>query len=70
MERGGCRAAPCSAARAAPISRAAAIRSTAASREWPAYDKTRRATMLFNDTCEVVDDPGTEARRLWQRLEA
>ncbi|HEV8627968.1 MAG TPA: carboxylesterase/lipase family protein, partial [Acidimicrobiia bacterium] len=24
---------------------------------WPAYDPTTRATMLFGETCEVVDDP-------------
>jgi para-nitrobenzyl esterase len=37
---------------------------------WPAYDERRRATMIFNDNCEVVDDPGSAARQLWQRLEA
>jgi para-nitrobenzyl esterase len=38
--------------------------------DWPAYDERRRATMMFDDRSEVVDDPGSEARRLWQRLEA
>lgn len=38
--------------------------------EWPAYDEGRRATMLFNDRCKLVDDPGSAARQLWQRLEA
>ena len=38
--------------------------------EWPPYDEERRATMLFNDRCEVSDDPGSAARRLWQRFEA
>jgi para-nitrobenzyl esterase len=37
---------------------------------WPPYDEGRRATMIFNDRCEVVDDPGSAARQLWQRLEA
>jgi para-nitrobenzyl esterase len=25
--------------------------------EWPAYDGSRRATMIFNNQCKVVDDP-------------
>ncbi|HEY1898803.1 MAG TPA: carboxylesterase family protein [Steroidobacteraceae bacterium] len=33
---------------------------------WTAYDNTRRATMIFNDQCKLVDDPhGTEQRLLW-----
>jgi para-nitrobenzyl esterase len=34
--------------------------------KWTPYDNTRRATMVFNDQCRVVDDPhGTEQRLLW-----
>jgi carboxylesterase type B len=33
---------------------------------WPAYDPARRATMLLDDTCRVVDDPLGEERRLWE----
>ncbi len=29
---------------------------------WPAYDASTRATMIFNDECEVVDDPGRDER--------
>ncbi len=36
--------------------------------EWPTYDTTERATMVFNDTCEVVDDPDAEIRRLWATI--
>ena len=25
--------------------------------QWPAYDGTQRATMLFNEECQVVNDP-------------
>jgi len=32
---------------------------------WPRYRSGRRATMSFGDTCEVVDDPRAEERRLW-----
>ena len=37
--------------------------------EWPAYDTTRRATMLINAECRVVDDPFALERSLWERLE-
>ncbi len=30
---------------------------------WPAYDTKNRATMVFNDECKVVDDPGKEERQ-------
>jgi para-nitrobenzyl esterase len=30
--------------------------------KWPAYDTTSRATMVFNDECKVVDDPGKDER--------
>jgi para-nitrobenzyl esterase len=29
---------------------------------WPAYDTKSRATMIFNDKCRVVDDPGRDER--------
>jgi len=29
---------------------------------WPAYDTQSRATMVFNDECKVVDDPGRDER--------
>ena len=29
---------------------------------WPTYDTTTRATMLFNDECQVANDPGHEER--------
>jgi para-nitrobenzyl esterase len=34
--------------------------------KWAPYDNTRRATMIFNDQCKLVDDPhGAEQRLLW-----
>jgi para-nitrobenzyl esterase len=34
--------------------------------KWSPYDNTRRATMIFNDQCKLVDDPhGSEQRLLW-----
>ncbi|HEV8622894.1 MAG TPA: carboxylesterase/lipase family protein, partial [Acidimicrobiia bacterium] len=35
---------------------------------WPAYDPTTRATMLFGETCEVVDDPMSTERAAWEGL--
>jgi len=32
---------------------------------WPAYDTTRRATMLFDTTCRVVEDPDGDERKAW-----
>ncbi len=29
---------------------------------WPAYEASRRATMIFNDECRVADDPTREER--------
>jgi para-nitrobenzyl esterase len=34
--------------------------------QWPAYDTTRRATMLFNEECQVVNDPQATERQLWE----
>ena len=35
---------------------------------WPQYDLIRRATMRFNTTAHVVDDPRAAERALWQGL--
>jgi para-nitrobenzyl esterase len=32
---------------------------------WPGYDTDRRATMIFDAACRVVDDPDAEERRAW-----
>jgi carboxylesterase type B len=32
---------------------------------WPAYEKTRRATMRFDTVSEVVDDPEGAQRAAW-----
>jgi para-nitrobenzyl esterase len=37
--------------------------------DWPAYDTSRRATMLINADCKVVDGPFGLERSLWERLE-
>ena len=37
---------------------------------WPAYDASRRATMIFNDVCEVHEDPGSQERLLWREIES
>lgn len=36
--------------------------------EWPRYDLKRRATMLINTECRVVDDPDRPIRELWESL--
>jgi para-nitrobenzyl esterase len=33
---------------------------------WPAYDATRRATMVFDLESRVVDDPAPEVRKALQ----
>jgi para-nitrobenzyl esterase len=34
--------------------------------QWAPYDNTRRATMIFNKECKLIDDPhGPEQRLLW-----
>jgi para-nitrobenzyl esterase len=38
--------------------------------EWPAYDATRRATLVFAPRCKVADAPYAEALRFWSELEA
>ena len=35
---------------------------------WPAYTKGERATMVFDNTCKLVNDPGSEERKLWASL--
>ena len=38
--------------------------------EWPAYDTTKRSTMLINAECKVADDPFALERNLWENLDA
>jgi para-nitrobenzyl esterase len=35
---------------------------------WPPYDTSRRATMLLDAECRVVDDPHRAERILWDEL--
>jgi len=35
---------------------------------WPAYTADQRATMLLDTTCKVVNDPGSDARKLWSSI--
>jgi para-nitrobenzyl esterase len=35
---------------------------------WPAYNTGERATMVFDNACKLVSDPGSEARKLWASL--
>jgi para-nitrobenzyl esterase len=37
---------------------------------WPTYDTAARATMVLDDTCFVVNDPGGAARRFWASRQA
>lgn len=37
---------------------------------WPEYTPDKRATMLFNDECTVVNDPGSAERELWMSLDS
>jgi para-nitrobenzyl esterase len=36
--------------------------------DWPAYDVERRATMVLDSECRVVNDPFREERLLWESL--
>jgi len=36
---------------------------------WPAYTTKDRFTMVFDNTCKAVNDPGGEERKLWVSLE-
>jgi para-nitrobenzyl esterase len=35
---------------------------------WPTYDLETRATMIFDQTCRVENDPGGELRRAWSDI--
>ncbi|HET7842322.1 MAG TPA: carboxylesterase family protein, partial [Terriglobia bacterium] len=37
---------------------------------WPAFDDTKRAVMVFNDECKVVDDPHGEEQRLLHSIQS
>ena len=37
---------------------------------WPPYDTERRATMILDAECRVVEDPHREERLLWDELGA
>lgn len=36
--------------------------------EWPEYEPARRATMIFDAECAVVDDPEGEEREAWEGM--
>jgi para-nitrobenzyl esterase len=36
--------------------------------KWPAYTAERRATMLLDEECRVVEDPDGEVRPLWSKV--
>ncbi|CAA9253341.1 MAG: hypothetical protein AVDCRST_MAG50-2292 [uncultured Acidimicrobiales bacterium] len=38
--------------------------------DWPPYEPGRRATMVLGATCEVVEAPMDDERRLWESLQA
>jgi para-nitrobenzyl esterase len=35
---------------------------------WPAYTSERRATMILDDECRIVNDPDGEVRPLWIKV--
>jgi para-nitrobenzyl esterase len=35
---------------------------------WPTYDTRTRATMVFDDDCHIVNDPGPAARQFWNEV--
>jgi len=37
---------------------------------WNAYTEKARNTMLFNDECQAVDDPGGNERRFWKKQQS
>jgi para-nitrobenzyl esterase len=37
---------------------------------WPAYDSTRRATMIFDNETRVENDPRGEIRKFWSEMPA
>jgi para-nitrobenzyl esterase len=36
--------------------------------DWPAYNTQERATMVLDIPCQVVDDLGSEERKLWEEI--
>ncbi|MEN7536730.1 carboxylesterase/lipase family protein [Aurantiacibacter flavus] len=42
---------------------------TAALPNWQPYDLNSRTTMIFDDDCRVVSDPGQAERLLWRQIE-
>jgi len=34
--------------------------------QWPGYERSHRATMRFDATSQVVDDPRSRERALWE----
>jgi para-nitrobenzyl esterase len=42
--------------------------STALLPDWPSYDLSRRATMIFDDVCRIEDDPAAAERLLWEGI--
>ncbi|MDR3526563.1 MAG: carboxylesterase family protein [Rhizomicrobium sp.] len=45
-----------------------AVPSAAGQPAWPRYDAEKRATMLINSQSQVVNDPDSQERQLWQAL--
>ena len=37
---------------------------------WNAYTENERTTMLFNDECQAVDDPGGNERPFWKKQQS
>ncbi|MGB6449308.1 MAG: carboxylesterase/lipase family protein [Steroidobacteraceae bacterium] len=37
--------------------------------EWPQYDTSRRATLIFDSHCRVENDPLSEQRRAWEGIQ-
>jgi para-nitrobenzyl esterase len=35
---------------------------------WPTYDLDRRSTMIFDDVCQVINDPQAAQREVWRGL--
>ncbi|MBV9505852.1 MAG: carboxylesterase/lipase family protein [Acidobacteriia bacterium] len=35
---------------------------------WPAYTTRERSTMVFDNTCRMVNDPGSDERKFWQSV--
>ena len=36
---------------------------------WPAYDTRQRATMIFDSTCRVAEDPDSQERQAWEGID-